>query len=136
LLLEKNVSGGVGAAAVGILGGAAMGAVFGPIGYLVTRVGTSVVSYASAIGKPVPVITPPDLGPVVTGLNETNRSIHQLHADLAPIMTQLATERARFAPAAAVQAPADTVTRAELNEAVHQILAEIKNLPHKRGTSS
>jgi hypothetical protein len=44
LLLEKKVSSGVGAAAIGILGGAAMGAVFGPLGYLLTRVGASVVS--------------------------------------------------------------------------------------------
>jgi hypothetical protein len=106
-----------------------MGAVFGPLGYLLTRVGASVVSYSSAIAPPPTPAKPPDITPVVTGL-------HQLNATLAPIAAQLATERARFAPAAAAQAPADSVTRAELNEAVHQILAEIKNLPHKRGTSS
>jgi len=129
LLLEKKVSSGVGAAAIGILGGAAMGAVFGPLGYLLTRVGASVVSYSSAIAPPPTPAKPPDIAPVVNGL-------HQLNATLAPIAAQISADRARFAPTAAAQAPADTVTRAELNDAVHQILAEIKNLPHKRGTSS
>jgi hypothetical protein len=59
LLLEKHIGSGVGAAAVGILGGAVMSAVFGPLGYLLTRVGASAVSYSAAVAPPPPPPTSP-----------------------------------------------------------------------------
>jgi len=128
LLLEKKVGSGVGAAAVGILGGAAMGAVFGPLGYLLTRVGASVVSYSSAIAPPPTPPKPPDIAPVVSGLN-------QLNATLAPIAAQMAADRSRLTAAAV--APAEFVTRSEFHEAVNSLHTEIRSISTpKRGSTS
>src|ERR1700722_6540767 len=52
LLLEKKVAGGLGVAAGGLIGSALMGAVFGPLGFLLTRYGASALSYASAVATP------------------------------------------------------------------------------------
>jgi hypothetical protein len=49
LLLERNVSGGLAMAALGVIGGMAAGSVFGPLGYVLARYGASAASFSQSL---------------------------------------------------------------------------------------
>jgi len=52
LLLEKQLSAGLVLGTLGLLGGAALGSVFGPLGYVLARYGASAVSFSQSIQEP------------------------------------------------------------------------------------
>ena len=54
LLLEKQLSAGLVLGTLGVLGGAALGSVFGPLGYVLARYGASAVSFSQSIQDPPP----------------------------------------------------------------------------------
>jgi K+-transporting ATPase c subunit len=54
LLLEKQLSAGLVLGTLGLLGGAALGSVFGPLGYVLARYGASAVSFSQSIQDPPP----------------------------------------------------------------------------------
>jgi hypothetical protein len=57
LLLEKHIGAGLLMSGLGVLGAAALGTTFGPLGYILTRYGASAVSYSQSLKEPPP---PPD----------------------------------------------------------------------------
>jgi len=54
LLLEKHIGAGLLMSGLGVLGAAALGTTFGPLGYILTRYGASAVSYSQSLKEPPP----------------------------------------------------------------------------------
>jgi hypothetical protein len=63
LLLENHIGAGVLVGAAGLLGGAALGSAFGPLGYLLGRYGASVVSFSQSLQTAPTTTTPPPAPP-------------------------------------------------------------------------
>jgi hypothetical protein len=128
LLLEKKVGNGLAIAGVGLFGAAALGAAFGPMGYLLARVGASALSYSTAIAPP-----PPPPNPNAVAAAAATAATTAVTRQLSAMAAQPAFR------AAAESAPADMVTRAEFQRGLDQILAEIKdmkNTPASRRAST
>lgn len=88
LLLEKHIAAGVTLGAVGVLGGAAFGSVFGPLGYLLARYGASVLSFSQSMERPTP--------PATNGAASTAQVVNEVRA----MRSDFATVARAFAPAA------------------------------------
>ena len=82
LLLEKHITAGVLLGALGVIGGAAFGKMFGPLGYILARYGASAISFSQSVADPPPPTTTTNGGassaPVVNGMREMRRTSRML----------------------------------------------------------
>lgn len=76
LLLEKHIGAGLLLGSAGLLGGAALGAAFGPLGYLLARYGASALSFSQSLQQPPPAT--PANGALVTATVNTNKAVQAL----------------------------------------------------------
>jgi len=87
LLLEKHIGAGLALGAIGVLGGAAFGSAFGPLGYVLARYGASAVSFSQSLEQPPP---PPKDGPSTKQMVSEVRAMRNDIASVASAFTRMA----------------------------------------------
>jgi hypothetical protein len=97
LLLEKHIGAGLALGAIGVLGGAAFGSAFGPLGYVLARYGASAVSFSQSLEQPPPPPKDPNTKQMVNEVRAMRNDI----ASVASAFTRMAPPPPQPAPFAA-----------------------------------
>jgi hypothetical protein len=126
LLLEKHITAGVMLGALGVIGGAAFGRVFGPLGYILARYGASAISFSQSVQDPPP---PPPNGGV--GSAPVVNEVREMRRDFATVASALS----RIAPAPPPTQPA-AFTAAAQSDLSEQIAAALRSVVPEIATAT
>jgi hypothetical protein len=123
LLLEKHITAGVMLGALGVIGGAAFGRMFGPLGYVLARYGASAISFSQSVADPPPPTTTNGgvgSAPVVNEVREMRRDF----AKVASALSRIAPPPPPAQPAAFAAAATSDLAE-QIASALRSVVPEI-----------